>query len=350
MKSTVPSVTGALLALSGFTVAQSVCPTSVQTKVPAPSTAPGWEARLAGTGLTYPRGIKFDTAGNLLVVDRGVGIKALTLQDDGGTCVTVSSVKVVIADTTLNHGIDLMDDGKTLLASSSVSLFSWTYDAATMSNTTAPRTLVTNMDNADHDTRTVIASAFKPGTVIINRGSSANIDNKASTKSTGHAQVKSFPVGSLAADANPYDFASQGRLLAWGVRNDVGVTEHPVTGGIFTVENSVDNISRNGTQFNANNPGEKLNYMGTLVSNSSPNQGSNFGYPQCFAAWAPKKVPNHGNLKVGQQFSIDSSISDAQCQNQRTAPELVFDAHMAPLDIKFRKGGDNAFVSFHGSL
>ena len=48
------------------------------------------------TGLTKPRSIEFDSAGNLLVVQAGAGIARLELQDNGGTCVTVKSKKTVV--------------------------------------------------------------------------------------------------------------------------------------------------------------------------------------------------------------------------------------------------------------
>lgn len=91
------------VALGNVANAQTSCPTTVASSVPAPSVAPGFEARLVGNGLTYPRGMIFDSAGHLLVVDRGVGVKALTLKDNGGTCVTVKTTKLVIADTTVIH-------------------------------------------------------------------------------------------------------------------------------------------------------------------------------------------------------------------------------------------------------
>lgn len=54
---------------------------------------------------------------------------------------------------------------------------------------------------------------------------------------------------------------------------------------------------------------------------------------------------------MGQQFSIDpDNVSDEECRTQRTPPTLVFDAHMAPLDIVFGPAGRAAFVSFHGSF
>jgi hypothetical protein len=53
--------------------------------------------QLVATGLSKPRGIEFDTAGNLLVVEQGTGdLTALTLQDNGG-CVAVSSMNTVIS-------------------------------------------------------------------------------------------------------------------------------------------------------------------------------------------------------------------------------------------------------------
>lgn len=120
------------------------------------------------------------------------------------------------------------------------------------------------MDNPDHSTRTITASKKKADTVIINRGSAENVDDLALNKSTGHAQIKAFtfPNQNLFKLQRPRDFTADGLLLGWGVRNDVGIAEHPVSGGVFTVENSVDNIERYETQFNQQNPGEKLQYMG----------------------------------------------------------------------------------------
>lgn len=61
-----------------------------------PSVASGYRAALVATGLTKPRSIEFDSAGNLLVVQAGAGIESLQLQDDGGTCVSVASMKTVV--------------------------------------------------------------------------------------------------------------------------------------------------------------------------------------------------------------------------------------------------------------
>jgi len=101
-----------------------------------------------------------------------------------------------------------------------------------------------------------------------------------------------------------------------------------------------------------NNPGEKLNYFGTLLNNTSANQGGNFGYPECFAAWNISEIPNNTDLKTGVQFAIgtqNATNNDTSCQTERVAPRLVFQAHQAPLDIKFNTAGSEAWITFHGS-
>ena len=75
----------------------SSCQTSLTpTNSIKPSIASGYQVALVATGLTDPRSIEFDSAGNLLVVQAGVGIESLQLQDNGGTCVSVKSKKSVV--------------------------------------------------------------------------------------------------------------------------------------------------------------------------------------------------------------------------------------------------------------
>ena len=101
-----------LAALLGFfflpALAQSSssCSTTLTpTKSIQPSIASGYQAALVATGLTKPRSIEFDSAGNLLVVQAGAGIARLQLQDNGGTCVTVKSKKTVVQASTVSRVI-----------------------------------------------------------------------------------------------------------------------------------------------------------------------------------------------------------------------------------------------------
>lgn len=69
------------------------------------SIASGYRVSVVATGLARPRSIQFDTDGNLLVVQGGLGITALSLQDDGEFCVTAKSKKSVISNTEVSYFI-----------------------------------------------------------------------------------------------------------------------------------------------------------------------------------------------------------------------------------------------------
>ena len=150
--------------------------------------------------------------------------------------------------------------------------------------------------------------------LLISRGSTSNIDPAAAMLSSGHSQIKAFDLSKITADGYSYD--TDGLRLGWGLRNSVGVAEHPTTGGIFSVENSVDQATRDGEDVHEENPGEEMNYHGFLNGTEYAPQGSNYGYPYCFAAWSPSNLPENSNLTVGSQFAIgnmNDTINDTYC-------------------------------------
>ena len=186
--------------------------------------------------------------------------------------------------------------------------------------------------------------------MLISRGSTANVDPDAELLSSGHSQIKAFDLNSISSAG--YSFDTDGLRLGWGLRNSVGVVEHPLTGGIYSVENSVDQLSRDGQDIHEDNPGEEMNFHGYLNGTEYVDQGSNYGYPYCFAAWAPADVPNNSNISVGTNFAMgteNSTINDSFCAERTIAPRLTFQAHQAPIDIKFNNSGTEAWISFHGS-
>ncbi|KAI9844217.1 MAG: hypothetical protein M1837_005723 [Sclerophora amabilis] len=319
---------------------------------PAPSVAPGYEARLVATDLEQPRGLVFDSRGHLLVLEQGVGIRNLELADRGGTCIDVVRSTVVIASSALDHGLALSSDGRTLYASSSEAVFSWTYDPDNIElrgGSDNNRTVVSNMGGSGHVTRTLLLSQKRNGTLLVSRGSTSNVDLLAEEIESGHCQIKAFDLDAAPRTGRTgYDFNTDGKLLGWGLRNSVGVAEHPVTGGIYSVENSVDEIMRDEEDIHEDNPGEELNFHGTLDDDG---ERGNYGYPNCFAAWAVDDIPNKGNLTVGSQFVMetDDRMNDEFCARERIPPTLTFQAHTAPLDIKFTPDGNEAWITFHGS-
>ncbi|KAK7403021.1 hypothetical protein QQX98_011221 [Neonectria punicea] len=346
--------TTAVFFVSSAAPASGSCSNDLSVAYDDPVAADGWSYRLVANELERPRGILFDTEGALLVVDSGVGIVHLSLQDDSGTCLQVKEKKTLVENEDLNHGIALSQDGLSLYASSTDEVFSWSYDAASARlDTSSARTLVANMSNAGHTTRTLLLSRKHPDLLLVSRGSEGNDDAAAADKKSGHSQLRAFNI--TTADDGPLAFGS-GRLLGWGLRNSVGVAEHPATGGIWSVENSVDNLRRRGEDIHEDNPGEELNFHGYL-NRSSEDQGGNYGYPLCYTIWSTDNFPDLGDLDTGDQFPADRAddddlvtiLSDDQCNTEYVPPVLAFQAHTAPLDIKFNEDGTRAYVSFHGS-
>ncbi|KAH0375303.1 soluble quino protein glucose dehydrogenase, partial [Aureobasidium melanogenum] len=323
----------AIASLLAIASAQSSCGPSPSGKV-RPSVASGYKWQVVATNLARPRGIAFDDQERLLVVESGSGsLSAHTLSEDGSGCVTVNSSTSVVTGLSLNHGIAFDNKNRMLYASNTNETYGWQYDSSAIS--------VSNQQTLS-----------APGMLVISFGSLSNLDLSATNVDSGTASVKAF---NLTNRTSTYTYQTDGLLLGWGLRNEVGLAEHPGTGGIWGVENSADQITRHGVDVHATNPGEELNFLGYVNGTESKQEGSNFGYPWCFSAWNPSILPDNGQIQVGTQFAIDASSdldnqnkTDAYCANQ-TQSRLVFNSHMAPLDIKFNDTGRQAWITFHGS-
>jgi glucose/arabinose dehydrogenase len=224
-------------------------------------------------------------------------------------------------------------------------VYAYSYDAKAGTVGTERTTVIENMSNNDHTTRTLLMSKRRDGMIIVSRGSDENFDIDALDVSTGLSQIKVFDLN--ARGSNPYNFNTDGRRLGWGLRNAVGVAEEPNTGDVYSVENSIDDVTRNGQDIHQNNPGEELNHHGRVTDT---NDGGNYGYPSCYAVW-DANIPNSTNLGVGDQFSMtqNTTLNDDICRQRYVAPRLTFQAHTAPLDILFASDGSTAYISFHGS-
>lgn len=330
----------AVIALSPVSAAPKSCNGLQPASGVQPVVQAGYTWTLVANGLTSPRSIQVAN-GSLWVLESGKGVSRHLLADS--SCPEIIQSYNVLSDTSLNHGM-VVHQGQLYVSSSSVA-----YQTTLSQNrqSTVPgsaRTLVNNMDQSDHVTRTLLM--LNNNTLLIARGSDNNIDPGAAFKTSGRSQIRMFNIGNNAA---VQDYATSGTILGWGLRNDVGLALHPKTHGLFSVENSADQLVRDGVDVHENNPGEELNYLGVVV----PGQMSTFkphffGYPQCFTIWNKAGVPDSQNLVVGSPFALNST-GDTYCKTKTFAPRLTFQAHMAPIDIKFEPSGTRAWVSFHGS-
>jgi glucose/arabinose dehydrogenase len=77
----------------------AACPSSIAPAHGAPSVAPGFRVQVAANNLLSPRGIQFDSAGGLLVVEQGHGISRVQLSGDGA-CVRQRSIAQIVVTNT----------------------------------------------------------------------------------------------------------------------------------------------------------------------------------------------------------------------------------------------------------
>jgi hypothetical protein len=180
-------------------------------------TAPGWRAVKVAGGLTQPRGLTFDTEGNLLVIQNGLGITAHKVGSDG----CLGSAKTVVTARNLNHGIAISKDGKTLYASSATTVFAWSYDSSTQTVGMTSQSVVTSMDSRGHVTRTLAFSPKYPNLLIVSHGSNDNFDYDAGSIKTARSCVKVFDVTKTPTDG--YSYITGGYNLGYGLRNQVGL-------------------------------------------------------------------------------------------------------------------------------
>ncbi|TLD30435.1 hypothetical protein PspLS_02659 [Pyricularia sp. CBS 133598] len=341
--------------LARLCAAQTDCKKVIVPNYQAPRVAPGWQAQVVASGLKKPRSIEFDTEGGLLVVDAGAGVFRLVFEDHGGTCLEEKERVLLINNTALNHGLALSADGNSLFASTVQSVFRWDYDAKSSRANGSPQEIITGMRNQVLTTRTLTMAKKAIGMLLVSRGSGGDEDTAALAAArdvnSGTSQIRAFDTLRTSEGGQAWEFNRAGRRMGWGLRNAVAVAEHPITGGIYSMDHSVDGIERNGTDISLRNPGEELNFHGFLNA-TEENQGGNYGYPVCHAVGDPSRIPDGEDLEVGSQFGINTnaSNSDAACNGNYTAPRLVFPAHYGPMDLKFNKEGNVAFLSFRGSM
>ncbi|OAA47714.1 NHL repeat-containing protein [Metarhizium rileyi] len=317
-----------------------------------PQTAPGVEFKVLANGLSKPRGVIVDSRGNLLVVEGGgKGIIRFELDEGQGldTCVTKNSS--VVDEKTLNHGIEFSSDGKTLFASSSTDVYAYDYDAE-KGTVGKARNIITGMDQGGHASRTLLIPKHNSNLLLVSRGSDENIDKDTVDIDSAKSQIRIFKIDHLLKSYSPVQY-SDGQVLGWGLRNSVGVAEDPITGNIWSVENSIDQMRRKGVDVHNSNPGEELNFHGLPNDTNSEVYGKNFGYPACVAIFDNTIIDGYpGGAKTGLQMVGDqmpSNYTDQWCQDVTVSPYITFGSHLAPLDIKFDSQGSAALISFHGS-
>jgi glucose/arabinose dehydrogenase len=293
--------------------------------------------------ISGPRGIEVDGAGDVVVVSENTNdIVALHDDNDNGVIDDGERTTLVDGGPGLNHGLWLKGDY--LYASSASTVYRWPYTAGQQSELTGREVVVDAIPTGGHSTRTLVSREGSDW-LYVNFGSQGNV-----TDNDNRALVKRFDLSSIPESG--YE-ASAGEVHADGLRNEVAL-EFDQQGRLWGIQNGMDNLSRDdlGGDIHADNPGEEVNLL--------DESGEFHGYPYC---WSEYSLPADVGMGPRTQWAMprfmdDGTHDDAWCQDRDNVrpPELVLQAHQAPLGMEFYLGDEldaalegDALAALHGS-
>jgi glucose/arabinose dehydrogenase len=324
------------------------------------TTAPGLSAVPIAHNLTTPRGLSIDAHGNVLVVERGLGVTAFA---EGVSGCAGWLRTLVVNDSALTQGIQVV--GNSLYVSTSAEVHRYKYIASSRTVVPGvPDVLVngippdggmhaatlsqsfTLMMDSELTTRPLLVAGHQ---LIVSCALDENIDPTARNASSGRSQLRAFTLPAANASATtPQDFFS-GTLLAYGIRNPAGFAYHEhARNKLWVVDNgaSIDNVTGLSTAFVNDNPADELNVVDLSSSKDDTGTAPFFGFPDCTTLWNPDADPvgdpQYTNLSTGTQFSLhlEASRDDAWCRNvqNNVPPRLSFQVCIELLWHHFGKG------------
>jgi glucose/arabinose dehydrogenase len=209
------------------------------------------------------------------------------------------------------------------------------YHSGDLKASAAAQTLVEHLPTGHHWTRDIV---FAPDGqhFYVSVGSGSNVAQQIGATPRGQgglgAWVRDQPLGATwgdearRADILVFDpLGHNERIFATGLRNPSGLTIDPATGGLWTVVNERDEL------------GDNLPFdYATHVT-----EGAFYGWPWYYIGG--HEDPRH----LGERPDLQARV---------TLPDVLFQAHSAPLQIVFYQGDNfpaeyrgDAFVALHGS-
>jgi glucose/arabinose dehydrogenase len=300
-----------------------------------PAVPDGFTITKIADGFQMPRVVRVAPNGDLFVADSNANtINVLRLDASGKV-----TQKSVFASEGLSqpYGIAFypLDKPQWVYVANSDSVVRFAYKDGDLKASGSPEKIITGVPANHHWTRDI---AFSPDgkTLYLSVGSGSNIgeDVKGPPKEGIEAYAAAHPLGEFwneeedRADVRAYDPDGKNeRIVATGIRNCSGLTIQPETGQPWCVVNERDELGDN------------------LVPDYATHvaEGAWYGWPWYYIGnnEDPRKP-----LK-GQRPDL---------AGKATVPDVLFQAHSAPLNITFYEGTmfpaaykGNAFVAMHGS-
>jgi glucose/arabinose dehydrogenase len=293
-----------------------------------PQVLEGFRVGEFASGMDEPRVIEIAPNGDVFVADSGAGeIIAFRMGEDGA--VREESVFADGLDQPYGIAFYPLDNPQYVYVANTGSVVRFPYKEGDMEATGEAETVIAELPVGGHWTRDI---AFSPDgtTLFVAVGSGSNVGEGMDDAPDGF--VEGNPLGAawageedravvLAFDAD----GKNKRIFATGLRNCSGLTTQPETGDLWCVVNERDEL------------GDDLppDYA-TRVE-----EGAFYGWPWYYIGG------NEDPRLEGERPDLADKV---------TTPDVLFQAHSAPLGIAFYEGeafppeykGD-AFVAMHGS-
>jgi glucose/arabinose dehydrogenase len=274
----------------------------------APSVPPGFTASLYADGLERPRALLVLPDGSVLVSEpsRGAVLRLVDREGDG----RADAAERFVDGLSAPYGLALREDE--VLVADHAGIWSVPYGRGAARSGVAARMITAAGafgPEGGHSSRSLVIG--NDGRLYVGIGSMSNLDETPPPR----ASVQVFE-----ADG------SGGRTFASGLRNPVGIAVRPGTDELWTVVNERDGM------------GDRLvpDYLARLED------GAFYGWPYAYLG-PDRPQPDFAERRPDLVAAT------------RT-PDLLFEAHSAPLDLVFHDGrgfgadyAGDAFVTLHGS-
>jgi glucose/arabinose dehydrogenase len=301
-----------------------------------PRVPPGFLVEMVASGYAGPRAIRAAPNGDLFVADSASN-SIHVLRVPSGTASPTKN-EVFASGLTQPFGIAFYPLGPNpewVYVANSDGVVRFPYKNGDLVATAKPEQIVGHIPWLHHWTRDI---AFTPDgkRLLLSVGSGSNVAldmfPEPEVKGGLQAWIKSEPLGAAwdteerRADVLSYDPDGKNeKILATGLRNCAGITIQPATGLPWCVVNERDELGDN-TPFE----------YATAVKDSSF-----YGWPWYYIG--SNEDPRHKGARPDLKGKV-------------TVPDVLMQAHSAPLQIVFYEGNDfpasykgSAFVALHGS-
>ena len=299
-----------------------------------PVVPPGFAVELVASGIDSPRVVRVAPNGDLFVADsRANQVRVYRLADGSAK---PASAAIFAKGLTRPYGIAFYppgDNPEWVYVANTDSVVRFPYRSGDMQASAEAETVVDDIPTGSHWTRDLV---FSPDgrTMFVSVGSASNVARGMTTVPRGglDAWRKSKALGATwggeerRADVLAFDpDGGNERIYATGLRNCSGMAVQPDGGQLWCVVNERDALGDN----------VPFEYATTVKERAF------YGWPWYYIG--PNEDPRH----AGSRPDLAGSV---------TVPDVLFQAHSAPLNITFYEGSQfpadyrgDAFVTLHGS-